>query len=138
MTEQALDEILSSFEDGTYPRLAWNHGAHLAVAGCYLTAHPQPEALDLMRGGVIRYNNSVGIVNNEDCGYHETLTRFWIAIAAKFLAAQPAGTPRAEKVSALVDFYGSARDLYKEYWSFDLVKSREARAAWIPPDLRPL
>ncbi len=138
MTEQALDEILATFEDGTYPRVAWHHGAHLAVAGCYLSALPREEALDRMRAGVIHYNTSVGIVNDADCGYHETLTRFWIEVASHFLDSQPATASRAQKIVALVDEFSGKRDLFKDYWSFDVVKSREARAGWIPPDRKNL
>ena len=136
MTEEALDEILTTFEDGTYPRVAWHHGAHLAVAGCYLTMHAPEEALRRMRAGVIHYNDSVGITNNEDCGYHETLTRFWMAVAGRYLAGREGS--RAEKVTALVDEFGERRDLFKEYWSFDVVKSREARKDWVAPDVKQL
>ena len=138
MTEEALDEILETFENGTYPRVAWHHGAHLAVAGCYALAHSPEGALARMRRGVIHYNQCVGIVNNEDCGYHETLTRFWMAIASEFLSQQPASAGRAEKVTALVDAYGTRRDIYREYWSYDVLKSREARRGWVAPDARPL
>jgi len=138
MTEQALDELFSAFEAATYPHSEWRHGAHLAVAGCYLTAHPPDEALNRMRGGVRRYNELVGAGNTEDSGYHETLTRFWMHVAAAFLASRPAAETRAEKVTALVNEYGSKRDVFKQYWSFDVVKSRQARRDWFPPDAKPL
>ena len=44
----------------------------------------------------------------------------------------------ADKIQALVDEFGSRRDLFREYYSFDVVKSREARAGWVEPDLKAL
>src|SRR4051812_41370312 len=121
------EEALSAFEDGSYPKDQWNHAAHLRIAGCYLLAHPLEQALGLMRVGVRRYNEATGGKNTTRSGYHETLTRFWIAIAAAFLAQLPAAEPRSEKIRKLVDCFGARRDLFKDYYSFDVVKSRQAR-----------
>jgi hypothetical protein len=132
------EEALSAFEDGTFPKAQWNHAAHLRVAGCYLTARPPEEALECMRTGVRRYNESVGGKNTDDSGYHETLTRFWMAVAGAFLAGLPETAQRREKIQALVERYGSRRHLFREYYSFDVVKSREARLGWVAPDRKPL
>jgi hypothetical protein len=132
------EEALSAFENGSFPKDLWNHGAHLRVAGCYLVAFSREEALGRMREGVKRYNEGVGGQNTADSGYHETLTRFWMAIAGAFLAGMPETAAPSEKVKALVDQFGLRRDLFREYYSFDVVKSREARAGWVAPDLKPL
>jgi len=132
------DEILRGFESGTFPHANWNHAAHLRVAGCYLLAHPREEALRRMSDGVRKYNESVGTANTEDSGYHETLARFWIAVAGAFLAGLPNGISRTEKIQALVDQFAPRRDLFREYYSFDVVKSREARRDWVAPDLKAL
>lgn len=132
------DEILQGFENGSFPHDQWNHAAHLRVAGCYLLAHPQEEALRRMREGVRRYNESTGGKNTDDSGYHETLTRFWIAVAGAFLAGLANNTSRAERIQALVSEFGSRRDLFRDYYSFDVVKSRAARRDWIAPDVKPL
>ena len=136
MTEQELDTLLAAFEAGTLPKERWTHAAHLMVAACYAEAFPEAEALDRMRAGVIHYNESVGTLNTPSSGYHETLTRFWMVLVGRFLAARDGG--RAERVEALVAEYGPRRDVFKEYWSFDLVKSSEARAVWVAPDLKPI
>jgi hypothetical protein len=131
-------EILHGFEDGSFPKEQWNHAAHLRVAGCYLLGHPVEEALRRMREGVRRYNEATGGKNSEDSGYHETLTCFWIAVAGGFLAALLGRMTAADKIQALVDEFGSRRDLFREYYGFDVVKSREARAGWVEPDLKAL
>jgi hypothetical protein len=130
--------MLRGFENGSFPLAQWNHAAHLRVAGAYLLEHPVDEALRRMREGVRRYNEATGGKNTEDSGYHETLTCFWIAVAAAFLAGLPETMTAAGKIQALVDEFGSRRDLFREYYSFDVVKSREARAGWVDPDQKAL
>jgi hypothetical protein len=129
-------EALEGFENGTFPKDQWNHAAHLRVVGCYLVALPRAEALDRMRRGVSKYNEAVGGKNTEDSGYHETLTCFWVEVAGAFLDGSQGS--ESEKIQALVDEFGPQRDLFQQYYSFDVVKSREARRVWIPPDLKPL
>ena len=53
-----------------------------------------------MRDGVRRYNVATGGKNTEDSGYHETLTCFWIAVAAAFLAALPGDDSRRQDSGA--------------------------------------
>jgi len=38
-------------------------------------------------------------------------------------------------VRHVLNALASKRDLWREYYSFDVVKSKEARARYIPPDL---
>src|SRR5437762_1230175 len=97
------EEALAAFENGSFPKDRWNHAAHLRIAAIYLITHAPEEALGRMRDGVRRYNEAVGGQNTEDSGYHETLTRFWMAVAAAFLADLPGTVTRTEKIQALVD-----------------------------------
>jgi hypothetical protein len=129
------DEALRAFEDGSFPKEQWNHAAHLRVAGCYLTRYAPEEALVRMRKGVRRYNEATGGQNTDDSGYHETLTCFWMAIAGAFLTGRPDSEPPNRKIQALVDRFAPRRDLFRDYYSFDVVKSREARLGWVAPDL---
>ena len=41
---------------------------------------PQEEATSRIREGIQHYNRSVGTINSDHSGYHETLTVFWMAI----------------------------------------------------------
>jgi len=45
-----------------------------------------------------------------------------------------AGANKLDKVRCVVKEFGSRRDLFKQYYSFDVVGSREARSRWVPPD----
>ena len=76
-SEAALDDFISGWRSGTLPKSSWTHGAHVAVAACLAFDHPQEEALNLTRAGIVHFNTCVGTANTEDSGYHETLTRFW-------------------------------------------------------------
>jgi hypothetical protein len=104
------------------------------MAGCYLLAWPEAEATERIRQGIRQYNESQGNVNTADSGYHETLTIFWIQTIRAWLAREPAGRARLDVIRGLAENFGPRRDLYKDYYSFDVLRSREARAQWIAPD----
>ncbi len=133
-----LDDFLRGFEDGTYPVKQWTHAAHLAMAGGYLTRMSADEALPFLRERIAAYNVAQGGVNTDSSGYHESLTVFWIKLVAAHLAGLDAAMLRVDKVRSVVETFAPRRDIFREYWSFDVVKSVEARRSWIPPDLRPL
>ena len=132
-TEESLDRFIAAFEDGTWPIANWKHGHHLVMATCYVFAHGRGEALARARVNIRKYNEAQGGKNTEDSGYHETLTVFWIDVVTR---AIPSEKSRVEAVRSVVSALAPQRDLWREYYSFDVVKSREARAVYIPPDLR--
>lgn len=137
-SEAELDEFLRGFEEGTYPVKQWTHAAHLAMAGGYLTRMTAGEALPFLRERIAAYNVAQGGVNTDSSGYHESLTVFWIRLVAAHLAGLDPAMPRVEKVRGVVETFAPRRDIFREYWSFDVVKSVEARRTWVPPDLRAL
>ena len=137
-TEDTLTDFLESFERGTWPKPAWNHAAHVAVAACYLFEYPDGDAAGHMRRGIIHYNRCVGTVNSDHSGYHETITLFWLAIVKARLRELAGELPRIEAVRLLVTELAPQRDLFREYYTFDVVRSVEARRSWIAPDLKPL
>ncbi len=130
-SEQSLTEFVASFEAGTFPGALWKHREHVALACCYLYAMPLAEATDRARERIRAYNESQGGKNTEDSGYHETLTVFWLQLIDRVLDRSQ---PRLQATRVGVETFASQRDLYRAYYSFDLLQSREARAYWIPPD----
>ena len=130
-TEESLDRFIAAFEEGTWPIADWKHGHHLVMAACYLLAHGRDGALERARVNIRKYNEAQGGSNTEESGYHETLTVFWIDVVARTI---PRGAGRVLAVRHVVDALASKRDLWREYYSFDVVKSREARARYVPPD----
>jgi hypothetical protein len=129
--DASLDRLIQGFEDGTLPKAQWTHAAHLALGACYILQGES--ALDRLRTAIPRYNVAQGGKNTVDSGYHETLTCFWHAIIHGFIQSQPKDTTRLELVRAVVAEYAPQRDLFRKYYDFDVVNSREARATWIPP-----
>lgn len=134
--DAALDQFVQQWEDGTLPKSAWTHGAHVAVTAYYAFDCRSDELFPLMKRGITNFNTCVGTVNGPDSGYHETLTRFWSEMIAAFVSERR-DVSRLETVRAAVMRFGQDRDLHQLYFSFDVVRSRRARQEWVPPDLEP-
>ncbi len=96
------------------------------------------DALIAVRDGIIRYNVSQGVLNTEDAGYHETVTVFWVHMVRAFLSKQPEGRELSCIAAALISEFSFRKNFFREYYSFDLMKSREARRRWVSPDIRRL
>lgn len=71
------------------------------------------------------------MANTHSSGYHETLTRLWIGIVAKDLESV---TDPFEGACRAVSKFCGQRDLFKLYYSFDVVGNTAARKTWIAPD----
>lgn len=135
--EQAFEKFVEEFENGTLPRPNWTHAAHLSIGAWYLLSFPVETATGRAREGIRHYNECVGIANTPDSGYHETLTRFWIGILVSNLPDASRRLAVREKLTAIrgvVEKFVHQRDLFKHYYTFDVVASHDARARWIPPD----
>jgi hypothetical protein len=130
--EESLDNFISAFEAGTWPAADWKHAHHLIMAACYVMKYGRDQALDRARKNIAAYNEAQGGRNTDDSGYHETLTVFWIDAVTRAL---PPGKPRLEAIRHIVEMFASRRDLWREFYSFDIVKSREARKVYVAPDL---
>ncbi|HWU55837.1 MAG TPA: hypothetical protein VN175_10070, partial [Rhizomicrobium sp.] len=58
----------------TLPRTEWTHAAHFAAALWLMRYRPDLDAAATMPGLIRAYNQSVGRVNDDTGGYHETIT----------------------------------------------------------------
>lgn len=131
-----VSAMIEKFEAGTLPKADWKHAAHLTVALWYVTRHTPEEALTRMREGILFLNGCHGVKNTPTGGYHETLTVFWLAIVRQFARSADPALSIKDLAAALVEAYANQQALWREYYSFDVVNSQEARASWIEPDLR--
>ncbi len=87
--------------------------------------------------GLIRaYNESVGRVNDDSGGYHETITLASLRAARGVLDAYPADMPVYRIVNALMSSNLANPNWLLEYWSRDRLMSVEARRQWLEPDLK--
>jgi hypothetical protein len=130
-SREALEKFVAAWEAGLLPKARWTHAAHVAVGAYYKVKYPAT-AFERMRTGIIRHNEAVGTLNSDTSGYHETITRLWTMVIAKVV--EEIDDPWAAACKA-VERFGEVRDLHRLYYSFDIVRSVEARRTWMPPDL---
>jgi hypothetical protein len=132
-----VERVVAGFMDGTLPHAEWTHRAHLTVALWYATHHAAAEALDLVRTGILRLNAAHGVPTTPTRGYHETITRFYMHVVGHFMDQEESAGDWAERANRLVARYGH-RELPLRHYSEARLKSAEARAGWVEPDLVPL
>jgi hypothetical protein len=119
------------------PREAWTHEAHLAVC-LWLHAERPDFDLDIDIGPAIRaYNVTVGGVNDDHGGYHETITRAYVA-GVRAYSAGSSTRDLLVLVNGLLLAPEGARDWPLRFWSRDVLFSVSARRGFVEPDLAPL
>lgn len=121
----------------TLPREAWTHEAHLGACLWLLSERPDidvdAEIADIIRG----FNESVGGVNDDHNGYHDSITRAYVAGVRLFLSETTA-TGLAERVNAMLLSDVGRRDWPLRFYSRELLFSVPARRGFVEPDLAPL
>ncbi len=130
------ERIAAALIDRTLPKVQWTHEAHLR-AGLWHAFHHPADALDLLRSRIRAYNESTGVANTANSGYHETTTRFYLVVIRKFLDSADAARPIDELADELIAKFG-ARDLPLRHYRRETLFSAEARRSWVPPDLEPI
>jgi hypothetical protein len=85
-----------------------------------------------------RFNESVGGVNSDSEGYHETITQCFIRAVRLFLARTDPALPLVEKVNRLLRSEEGRRDWPLGFYDPKTLFSREARLGWVEPDLAAL
>jgi hypothetical protein len=132
-----LDPLVRQFLNGTLPKEAWTHHAHLRVGLWHVLALSREEALASLRRGICRLNEIHGTLNTPTGGYHETITRFYVLQIEKFLQSRDRSHSFADLATALIAQLPDSK-LPLDYYSRELLYSVTARATWIEPDLQPL
>jgi hypothetical protein len=116
----------------------WTHEAHLA-ATTYLLLRRPDIGLDQELPGIIRrFNESVGGVNSDTAGYHETITRSFLHGVRLFLGEGDAKEPLHELVNELLLSPMGRRDWPLRFYSRERLFSVEARRNFIKPDIAAL
>jgi hypothetical protein len=119
----------------TLPRAEWTHEAHLAATTYLLLKRPDVD-LDRELPGIIRRSNeSVGGVNSDSEGYHETITRAFLHGVRLFLAEADTGEPMHDLVNELLLSPMGRRDWPLRFYSPGRLFSVEARRDFVAPDL---
>ena len=122
----------------TLPRPKWTHEAHLGTCAWIVLERPdllpERDLPDLIR----RYNVSVGGVNDETQGYHETITQLFIRGVRLNLAGSEGQGSLADRVNLLLLSPQGRREWPLRFYSRERLFSVEARLGWVEPDLAAL
>jgi hypothetical protein len=120
------------------PRDDWIHEAHLAATLYLLTRRPDID-LDAGLPEIIRgYNQSVGGVNDDKEGYHETITRVFLHGVRLFLEEADLREPLVDLVNQLLLSPMGRRAWPLRFYSQERLMSVEARRTFVQPDLAAL
>jgi hypothetical protein len=138
----ADDEAVRHIGEGllacTLSRPEWTHEAHLAACLYILAERADVVPERDLPGMIRRFNLSVGGVNDETQGYHETITQVYIRAVRAFLARTDPALPLVRKVNALLQAEEGRRDWPLRFYTPERLFSKEARLGWVEPDLAPL
>ena len=122
----------------TLARDEWTHEAHLG-ATTYLQLRRSDIDLDKELPGIIRrFNESVGGVNDDTQGYHDTITRVFLRGIRLFFAEADPKEPLHELVNELLLSPMGRRDWPLRFYSGERLFSVEARRHFVPPDVAAL
>ena len=92
-TEDAVAHVGEGLLARSLRREEWTHKAHLASVLYLLLKHPEID-LDVELPGLIRrFNESVGGVNDDTQGYHDTITKTYLHGIRLFLSEGDAEVP---------------------------------------------
>jgi hypothetical protein len=119
----------------TLPRPEWTHEAHLAATTYLLLKHPEIDLDAELPALIRRYNESVGGVNSDSEGYHDTITRAYLHGIRLFLSEADRHEPIHELLNDLLHSPMGRRDWPFRFWSRERLFSVEARRGFVPPDL---
>jgi hypothetical protein len=130
------ESFLRQFEACTLPMDKFHHREHVKVAYLYLRNYPWEEAVERVRGGIMRYNAAHQVPDALDRGYHETITQAWLRLVHFTLSAYGPANSADE-------FYEQHPQLWQTkvlrlFYSRELMLSWEAKARFVEPDLTKL
>lgn len=138
MTDEEIERIATGFCARTLPKEEWTHMTHFSTALWLMLRRPDLTPERDMPGMIAAYNESVGGVNGDTSGYHETITQASLKAARAVLAGLPGGVSPTDAFAALMESPMADKDWLFAYWSRERLMSVEARRRWAEPDLKPL
>jgi hypothetical protein len=134
MTVENARKLVKGFEDCTLPKEQWTHQAHFIMALVYCLEVPLPEATKIIRQRIRLYNESVGGKNTDESGYHETITLFYINTVANYIVTSPLTNLTDEQLTIYLRQPFLAKDYLLQFYTEGLIRSKEARRNWVPPN----
>lgn len=133
-----LEGFAGRFLAGTIPFEEWTHQAHLAVGLWHVSRYGADEALPRLRAGIQSLNEKHGTPNSLTRGYHETITRTYVLVLAKFLESCPPELSLQDRVGCLLKSPLADKNLLFTFYSRGTLMSARAKSEWVEPDISPL
>ena len=134
-SDAEIEKIGEGLLARTLPREEWTHEAHLAATIYLLLKRPDVDVDKQLPDLIRKYNESVGGVNSDAEGYHETITRVFLHGVRLFLAEADAKESLHELVNELLLSPMGRRDWPLRFYSPSRLFSVDARREWVPPDV---
>ena len=133
-TDAEIEHLGEGLLACTATRKEWTHEAHLSTSAWLLLERPDILPERDLPNLIRRYNESVGGVNSDSEGYHETITQVSI-IGVRAALARSEGRALVERVNALLQAPEGRRDWPLRFYSRERLFSKDARLEWVEPDL---
>jgi hypothetical protein len=131
-TDVDIISLVNQFNTQNITQEQWTHESHLAVACWHLHTYHFFDALCRMRAGIILLNGAHGTPNNQDRGYHETLTWFWLTVVDLWITNHPEMT-LIEQYQSLLNSPASSKYLPRAYYLESELKDPFTRAITLKP-----
>ena len=122
----------------TLARPEWTHEAHIAATTYLLLRRPEIDLDQELPVLIKRFNESVGGVNSDSEGYHDTITRVFLRGVRLFLGEADLSEPLHELVNELLLSPMGRRDWPQRFYSPGLLFSAKARRGFVEPDISAL
>lgn len=136
--DDAIRRVGEGLLDRSLPRADWTHEAHIGAIVWLLRDRMDIDVDAAIRAIISDYNEAVGGANDDANGYHDTITRAFLAGARQHLSERNPGEALVACVNALLQSPAGFRDWPLRFYSRELLFSVAARRAFVAPDLAPL
>ena len=134
ITTEEANDLVHKWETGQLGKDDWTHEMHL-IMGHAMIARFGKNALPAMRERIIRHNESIGTINSDSTGYHETLTVYWLWLIRRFMLDKNLTTFDETTVDELVYEESLAkRNEWLKFYKEETIKSVAARRGFVPPE----
>ena len=122
---------VEAFEAGDIDAEQFDHEAHVYAAWLFLDAYPIGEAGERFVSALKRLTVKLGVPDK----YHDTITRFYLAIIAERRDASPERNWTDFKASN-DDLFSGPGNVLSRYYTKERLGSDAARQAFVLPDRR--
>lgn len=137
-SDAEIEHLGERFLARSLPKEEWTHEAHIATTTWLLLRRPDVDVERDLPDLIRRYNESVGGMNSDSEGYHETITRAFLSGVRLFLSEADGAEPLHELVNELLLSPMGRRNWPLRFYSRDRLLSVEARRNFVSPDIAAL